>query len=103
VRFASWLAALPDLSGPPLAAATRGYARSAWRRNAYYRMLGLMLFRAADPPRRYRILERFYRLSPDLIGRFYAGRSTLGDKMRILIGRPPVPLGRAVSALMERR
>ena len=100
VRFASWLAALP---GPALAKATRDYAQRTWRRNAYYRMLGMMLFRAADPPKRYRILEHFYRLSPKLIGRFYAGRSTLADKMRILIGRPPVPLGRAVKALMERR
>jgi len=103
VRFASWLAALPDLSGPVLAHATRDYAGRQWRRNAYYRMLGLMLFRAADPPKRYRILERFYRLSPTLIGRFYAGRSTLGDKVRILSGRPPVPLGRALNALMERK
>ena len=103
VRFASWLAALPDLSGAALAKASREYARRQWRRNAYYRMLGMMLFRAADPPRRYRILERFYRLSPGLIGRFYAGRSTLGDKVRILSGRPPVPLGRALKALMERK
>lgn len=102
VRFASWLAVLPNLSGPALAKATREYSRRQWRRNAYYRMLGLMLFRAADPPQRYRILERFYRLSPGLIGRFYAGRSTLGDKVRILSGRPPVPLGRAVKTLLER-
>jgi lycopene beta-cyclase len=103
VRFASWLADLPAISGPALAKATRDYARRAWRRNAYYRMLGMMLFRAADPPQRYRILERFYCLSPALIGRFYAGRSTLGDKVRIMLGRPPVPLGRAVKALVERR
>lgn len=102
VRFAGWLSALPDFSGHALARSTRAYARRQWRRNAYYRMLGLMLFRAAEPLQRYRILERFYRLSPGLIGRFYAGRSTLGDKMRILSGRPPVPLGRAVKALVER-
>jgi len=102
VRFASWLAALPDFTGPALAKATRAYARRQWRRNAYYRMLGMMLFRAADPPQRYRILERFYRLSPALIGRFYAGRSTFTDKLRILSGRPPVPLGRAFKALVER-
>ena len=103
LRFASWIASLPELTGPALAKASRDYARRQWRRNAYYRMLGLMLFRAADPPQRYRILERFYRLSPALIGRFYAGRSTLGDKVRILSGRPPVPLGRAFRALAERK
>jgi lycopene beta-cyclase len=102
VRFASWLAEQPNLTGSALAKSTRKYSRRQWRRNAYYRMLGMMLFRAADPPHRYRILERFYRLSPALIGRFYAGQSTLGDKVRILSGRPPVPLGRAVKALLER-
>ena len=37
-----------------------------------------------------------------LIARFYAGRSTALDKLRILSGRPPVPLGRALAALLER-
>ena len=46
---------------------------------------------------RYRVLERFYRLDPPLIGRFYAGRSTMKDKARILTGKPPVPIGRAVA------
>ena len=62
-----------------------------------------MLFRAAQPYQRYKILERFYRLSPALIGRFYAGQSTLADKIRILSGRPPVPIAAAVRALWESR
>ena len=60
-----------------------------------------MLFRAADPPQRYRILERFYRLPEPLIARFYAGRSTLADRVRILAGKPPVSVGRAIAAMME--
>ena len=58
-----------------------------------------MLFRAAAPEHRYRVLEHFYRLDPGLIARFYAGRSTAADKMRILSGRPPVPVARALMAL----
>jgi lycopene beta-cyclase len=58
-----------------------------------------MLFGAAAPIDRYRVLERFYRLDRRLIERFYAGRSTLADKVRILAGKPPVPVGRAVAAL----
>ena len=65
-------------------------------------MLDRMLFKAAAPAERYRVLERFYRLSPALIGRFYAGQSTMMDKVRILSGRPPVPIGRAVRALVTR-
>jgi lycopene beta-cyclase len=62
-------------------------------------MLDTMLFKAAEPDERYKILERFYRLDPRLIGRFYAGRSTMLDKVRVLTGKPPVPLGRAVAAI----
>jgi len=47
------------------------------------------------------VLERFYRLPEPLIGRFYAGRSTFRDKARILAGRPPVPIGRAIRALLS--
>jgi lycopene beta-cyclase len=47
------------------------------------------------------VLQRFYRLRSALIGRFYAGQSTLSDKLRILSGKPPVPLGRALKVLKE--
>ena len=59
-----------------------------------------MLFRAAEPDRRYQVLERFYRLGPDLIARFYAAQSRRTDQLRILSGRPPVPIGRAMRSLV---
>jgi len=98
VRFAVWLAneAPLDLG---LGEATRERARRHWRRGRYYRLLTAMLYRAAEPERRYVVLERFYRLSGSLIGRFYAGQSTLSDKLRILSGKPPVPLARALKVL----
>lgn len=92
-------AALPDLIGPGLAARLRDRAAASWRRQRFYRMLGAMLFRAAEPAERYRIFERFYRLPAGLIARFYAGRSRAGDKLRLLTGRPPVRVGRALAAL----
>ena len=61
-----------------------------------------MLFRAAIPEQRYKVLERFYRLPQPLIERFYAARSTGVDKARILTGRPPVPLGAALKCIAER-
>lgn len=97
VRTASALPGLVDRSDLP--AILRARAAAAWRRQRFYRMLDAMLFRAAEPDARYRIFERFYRLSPGLIARFYAGRSTRGDKLRILSGKPPVPVGRALAAL----
>ena len=99
VRTAAMLADRSDFSGTALHDATYAVARKTWRARGFYRMLDTMLFRAAEPAERYRILERFYRLSPPLIGRFYAGQSTMSDKARILTGKPPVPIVRAVRAI----
>ena len=100
VRTAARIAERRDFAGADLHEATHALALAAWRERGFYRMLDAMLFRAAEPEERYRVLERFYRLHPRLIGRFYAGASTITDKARVLIGRPPVPVGRAVRALM---
>ena len=99
VRTAAALPALVDRGdlGPRL----RARAAAAWRRQRYYRMLGAMLFRAAEPDERYRIFQRFYGLAPGLIARFYAGRSNAADKLRILAGKPPVSVRRALAALSK--
>lgn len=99
VRSASALPALVDHAD--LAERMRGRAAETWRRQRFYRLLDAMLFRAADPAQRYKILERFYRLSPGLIARFYAGQSHLADKLRLLSGKPPVPMRKAVKALKD--
>jgi lycopene beta-cyclase len=101
VRTAAMLAARTDFSGAALHDATHALAATAWADRGFYRLLDTMLFRAADPAERYRILERFYRLSPSLIGRFYAARSTFADKARVLTGKPPVPITRAVRAILK--
>ena len=58
-----------DLSGPAMAAMLEDRARAHWRATKFYRRLGAMLF-AAEPERRRRVFERFYRLEPGLIERF---------------------------------
>jgi lycopene beta-cyclase len=88
-----------DMSGSGLFALYRRRAATLWGERGFYRMLNRMLFGAAAPAQRYRVLEHFYRLPPATIGRFYAGRSTLMDKARILSGKPPVPIGPALSAI----
>ena len=103
VRLAQAIAASRHLDGAALHDLTHARAKAAWDERGFYRMLDAMLFRGAEPEGRYRILERFYRLSPGLIGRFYASRSTMADKARILMGRPPIPIGRAVKAIASAR
>ena len=94
------LARHASLPGDQLAALFEKRARDHWRATRFYRRLGRMLFDAAKPEERYRVFERFYHLREPLIERFYAGRSTPADKLRILSGKPPVPVLAAVGALL---
>lgn len=99
VRLADLIVGLIDLKAPALFAAVRAHAEAQWRARLFYRGLNRMLFLAARPERRYRILRRFYGLSEPLIGRFYAAQSTAFDKLRILAGKPPVSVVAALKAL----
>lgn len=71
------------------------------RAQGFYRLLARMLFEAAAPDERRRVMERFYSLPEPLIERLYAGRSAWADKARILTGRPPVPVVKALRCLPE--
>lgn len=101
VGFACWLAEEADLDR--LGEQSRARARAHWRRGRLDRMLARLLLRAADPPERYRVLERFYRLPGPLIARFYGGTNSVADRIRILAGQPPVPMGRAIRTILEMR
>ena len=83
-----------------LALLLRQRAAQKWQERRFFQFLNRMMFRAAEPDEMYRVLEHFYRLPTALIARFYAARLTRLDKLRILSGKPPVPLGRALSAIM---
>ncbi|MCX7978670.1 MAG: lycopene beta-cyclase CrtY [Bdellovibrionaceae bacterium] len=68
----------------------------------YLRFLNRMMFLAASPPLRYLVLQRFYRLSASLIHRFYSARLNCWHKLRLLMGKPPVPVLKALSCLRDR-
>lgn len=100
VRMAIFIAKQNDFDGDRLNSVLRKRANDHWANTAFYRNLNKMLFRASEPQERYKVLERFYKLNPGLISRFYAGKSTAMDKAKILSGKPPVPIGKAIKALM---
>lgn len=100
VRLADLVAALPDVDATSVRTAVRDHALRAWRDRGFFRLLNRMLFRAAEPTQRWRVMQRFYGLPAPLIARFYAGRPTLADQLRILTGKPPVPLGAALRAAL---
>jgi lycopene beta-cyclase len=99
VRTAALVAQSSNFEGVALHDLLHRYAARTWRSRRFYRLLAAMLFKAAEPEERYRILARFYRLDEGLIRRFYAANSNLGDKIRVMTGKPPVPIGRAVRAI----
>jgi lycopene beta-cyclase len=101
VRLANVVAAHWQEGSAALAASIRAHALGRAKAQRFYRLLNRMLFRAAAPEKRHLVLQRFYRLPTPLIERFYAGRTTWADIARILVGRPPVPVGRALTCLSE--
>lgn len=103
VEFALALADNMPMDGATLATWARNRAAQHWRNGGYYRLLDTMLFDAAPAEERYRIFERFYRLPEPLVMRFYAGRSSFADKIRILCGKPPVRIRAAMQAIMKRK
>lgn len=103
VATARMVAALPDVTSATLRTATEARSKLLWADRAFYRLLNRMLFRACEPSQRWRVLRRFYGLPEGVVRRFYAGQSTLLDKARILVGKPPVPIGNAMKQLRDSR
>lgn len=101
LAIAGLLARRPEVSGTELAAFCKRRATRHWGATAYYRMLSRMLFEAAEPDKRVVVFEHFYALKGRLVERFYAGRSTWPDRLRILTGKPPVAIPRAIRALFS--
>lgn len=103
VRIAMKIALARDHSAETLNVMLRETALENWRSARFYRMINRMLFDASKPDERYQVLQRFYRLPQKLIDRFYAGKSSLADKGRVLAGKPPVPIGKAVKAVVPQK
>lgn len=101
VRLADWLAQQPLSDADGLADQLGRYLHRRWRDQSFYRLLNRMLFLAGRPDDRWRVMERFHRLPEPLIGRFYAGHSHWRDRLRILVGKPPVPVAEALRAALR--
>jgi len=96
VRFADLLAAKRPPTTEEAHNLVKRYSIATWRQRNFFRVLNRFLFFAAEPDKRAGVMERFYTLPESLIERFYACQLTPWDKARILIGRPPVPISRAL-------
>lgn len=101
VATADLLASLNPLTPARVYSEVRASATAKWKERAFLRLLNRWLFRAARPERRVDVLAQFYRRPADLIARFYAGRLSGVDRVRLLTGRPPVPVWRALAHVRE--
>ena len=74
--------------------------RSVFRQNKFLVRLNKMVFNAASASERRNIFGQFYSRSENIIERFYAMNLRPQDRMRILLGRPPVSFARAVRSMV---
>ena len=74
-------------------------ARATWQAQGFYRVLNRMLFLAGTSDQRWRVFARFFHLPQPLIERFFAGRTSALDRMRLVTGRPPVPFFQALRCI----
>lgn len=66
--------------------------RHQWR-SKFGRLLNRLLFRLVPPTSRQQIFRRFYQSLPEsVIGRFFAHDFSQLDALRVLLGKPPLPL-----------
>lgn len=93
--------AASELATDAVFRAVRAHALARAADDRFLRLLNRMLFHGCPPARRHRVLSRFYRLPEPLIERFYAGKLTGLDRLRIVSGKPPIPIRDALPCLRE--
>jgi lycopene beta-cyclase len=101
-RFADLLLASPTYATGAVRESLMKSRRKWLSKQRFYRMLNRFLFYASEPSLRYQVLQHFYEQPQEVVERFYGGRTTWSDRLRILSGRPPVPLNKALKSLTER-
>jgi lycopene beta-cyclase len=102
VRFAEFLTKAPEITTQSARESLAKFRRPWLSRQRFYRLLNRLLFQASEPALRYTVLQKFYEHTDDVIQRFYAGRTTWTDRVRILSGKPPVPVSLAIKNFSER-
>ncbi|MEP6340079.1 lycopene beta-cyclase CrtY, partial [Parasphingorhabdus sp.] len=103
VRTAILIAGTPSITQENLDKSLKDMATEHWKNGKFYRMLCAFLFKGADPEKRYLTLQHTYTKDENLLARFYAGKTTKIDQVKLLTGKPPIPIRRAVPLLLKYR
>ena len=102
-EVADAFATLPSLDAASLTRWLQRRARRHWASQAFFRVLNRVLFHGVDPQDRVKIFEAFYGHDEALIARFYAGRMSALDMLKVVArGAPAAPGTRAWRAAAGR-
>jgi lycopene beta-cyclase len=101
-RLAQRLAGMEDLTSENVGLMVHAQSQAAWRNRSFFRLLNRLMFVAAEPHERRKVMQRFYTLPEPLVRRFYACDLTFMDKARILVGKPPISFFRALGCIREK-
>lgn len=99
-RFADRIASLREFDAAT-ADRLNSESISFWNDGDFFRRLNNMMFQAAEPAERWRVLAQFYNRDETLIRRFYRGKLTPFDRIKMLTGKPPVAVGRGLKAFFK--
>ncbi|MEO1720509.1 MAG: lycopene beta-cyclase CrtY [Pseudomonadota bacterium] len=103
VRLADRIATSAELTSPVIAKTIETFSREVWAEQSFMRLINRLFFVGARSDERVSVMARFYKLNEGLIQRFYAGRSHLADKARVLSGKPPIPIMRGLGVIPAER
>ena len=90
VKVAFLLGSTVDLTSKNTRTVIEKYKEQRSFQRGFYLFLNRVLFQAAAPDECLAIFSRFYKQNPDFIRRFYAGKTTTFDKIRLFSGKPPI-------------
>lgn len=101
IRMVDAISSLPDLTQERIGKTISRIRQREEHSLKYFQLLNRMMFEAATPEKRFIIFQHFYRMPEALIQRFYRGELLTEDKIKILSGKPPVPLTKAMKILWQ--
>ena len=100
VRCVDKICRLKDLNFEAVSTEVKAYRQSREGDRAFFRMLNRLLFEAAPDQERFKVLQFFYRRPIDLIEKFYTGKLSALDRIRVFLGKPPVQIHRALKTFL---
>lgn len=99
IRLAERISKVQKFDPANIWAITKAAQKELEKNREFCILLNRILFCAALPEERARIFTRLYRLPEPVLQRFFALKLNALDFARILLGRPPLPMEKAIKVI----